>query len=180
MLAHKLHCCWNCSQHPLNRGYASNWPWRLSGVVFTRPPVQIISQDCSSRVPGLTVVAVVAAQILAWSNPRVYVPTKPTAAKTRPVSATGALVHLDVPQLLSLQCRQRGCKSVVPAASRRDFSSSSLVALPLGLSCGFSPTSVCVPPTGICSSGCPRAHAATQVGGGGGGDGWGMRACSGR
>ncbi|KAJ8781437.1 hypothetical protein J1605_007697 [Eschrichtius robustus] len=124
---------------------------------------EVISQDCSSRVPGPTVVAVEAAQILAWSNPRVYVPTKPTAAKARPVSATGALVHLDVPQLLSLQCRQRGCKSVVPAASRRDFSSSSLVALPLGLSCGFSPTSVCVPPTGICSSGCPRAHAATQA-----------------
>ena len=33
-----------------------------------------------------------AAQTLAWPNPQVYVPTKPTAAKARPVSAVGELV----------------------------------------------------------------------------------------
>ena len=39
----------------------------------------------------------------------------------------------------------------------KDFHSSSLVAPPLWLSCGFSPTSVCGPPTEVCSQGCPGA-----------------------
>ena len=37
------------------------------------------------------------------------------------------------------------------AAAERDFSSSSLVAQPLGLSFGFGPTSACAPPSGLCS-----------------------------
>ena len=47
------------------------------------------------------------------------------------------------------------------AAAQRDFHSSSLVALPLGLSFGFSPTSVCVPPSGICSL--PRWEGVKEV-----------------
>ena len=47
--AHKLHRHWNCSQPHLNREYAGSWPWCLSGIVSTRPPVQIHW----SQVPGL-------------------------------------------------------------------------------------------------------------------------------
>ena len=47
--AHRLHCGWHCSWPHLNHGYASNWPWCLSGIVFTRPPVLIHW----SQVPGL-------------------------------------------------------------------------------------------------------------------------------
>ena len=47
---------------------------------------------------------------------------------------------------------------------RRDFTSSSLVARALELSCGFSYTSVCEPPIDVCSQGCPRAQEPTLVG----------------
>ena len=40
---------------------------------------------------------------------------------------------------------------MVCSGKRRDFSSSSLVAQPLGLSFGFSPTSACGPSIGVCS-----------------------------
>ena len=93
-----------------------------------------------------------AAQTLAWSNIHMYMPVKSTAAKARPVSATGVLIHSDVPQALSLQSWQLGCKSM-NNITRRDFSSSSFVAQLLGLSCGFSPTSLCHPPTGVCCRG---------------------------
>lgn len=69
--------------------------------------------------------------------------TKPTDAKTRLISALGALIHSEVPQVLSLQSNTGG-KSVAPVTISRDFSSSSLVAQPLVLGCGFNPTSVCV------------------------------------
>ena len=46
---------------------------------------RVRSQDCSSRVPGPSVVAMKAAQILTWPSLCVYVPTKPTAAETSPV-----------------------------------------------------------------------------------------------
>ena len=49
VLAHRLHCCWHCSQLHLNCGHASSWPWCLSHVVFTRPPAQIHQNE----VPGL-------------------------------------------------------------------------------------------------------------------------------
>ena len=45
----------------------------------------------------------------------------------------------------------------------KDFHSSSLVAPLLGLSCGFSPTSACGPPTGVCSRACPRALRSAPV-----------------
>ena len=91
-------------------------------------------------------------QLRLWLGPTpcVYVPTKPTAAKARPVSAAGALICLDVLQALNLQSCQRGCKSVVHTAIRRDFSCSFIVARPLGLSCVFSPTSACGLPTHLC------------------------------
>ena len=116
---------------------------------------EVRSQDCSHHGSGPSVCAMGgAAQTLAWPNPCVYVPTKSTAAKVRPVLSAGAfIVCSDVLQVLSLQSRSQGCHSVVRAAARRDFSFSSLVAQPLGLSCGFSPTSSCGPPTGLCSQG---------------------------
>ena len=47
--------------------------------------------------------AMEAAQTLAWPHAHVYMPTEPTAAKARPVSAVGALVvHLVVPQVFWL------------------------------------------------------------------------------
>ena len=92
-----------------------------------------------------------------------YVPIKSTAAKARPVLAAGALVHSDVLYALSLQSQLRGCQCMICTAARRDFSFSSLVAWPLGLSCGFSPTSACGPPTGVCSQGCPGSHETTLV-----------------
>ena len=59
-------------------------------------------------------------------------------------------------------------------AAWRNFSFSSLVAWPLGLSCGFSPTSACGPPTGVCSQGFPGAHKSAPVRRGHkGGSSWG-------
>ena len=55
-----------------------------------------------------------AAQTLAWSNIRVYVLVKSTAAKARPVSAAGAFtVHSDILQVLSVQSQLLGSKSIV-------------------------------------------------------------------
>ena len=53
---------------------------------------EVRSQDCSNHGSGPTVGAMGAALSLAWPNPPVYVPTKSTAAKARPVLAVGALV----------------------------------------------------------------------------------------
>ena len=102
---------------------------------------EVRSRDCSSHSLGPTVGAMEAAQILAQPSSCVYMPTKPTAAKVRPVLAGGALVLLDVLQVLNLGSCQWGCDSTVHATVRRDFSSSFLVNQPLGLSCGFSPYS---------------------------------------
>lgn len=69
---------------------------------------EVRSLDCSNRAPGPAVGVTEEAQILAWSNPYVYLLTKPTSAKARPISAVGeltkpisakarAIPHLDVP-----------------------------------------------------------------------------------
>ena len=115
---------------------------------------EVRSQDCSSCASGPVVGAMGAAQTLAWPTPHVYVPTKPRAAKARPIPPAEALVLSHVSQALHLGSCQWRCN----AAARRAFSSSSLVTWPLGLSCGFSPSPACVPPTRVCSRGCPRAH----------------------
>ena len=111
---------------------------------------EVRSQDCSSHAPGHTVGGTEAAQTLAWPNPRVYMPT---AAKARPIPVAGALVLLDVSQVLNLGSHQRRSNSVVHAATRRDFSFPFLVTWPRGLSCSFISTSACVPPTIVCSRG---------------------------
>ena len=76
--------------------------------------IEVRSQDCSNHRSGLTMGAKGAAQTLAWSNIRVYVLVKSTAAKARPVSAAGAfIVHSDILQVLSVQSQLLGCKSIV-------------------------------------------------------------------
>ena len=54
-----------------------------------------------------------AAQTLAWPSSYIYMPTKLTAAKARPVSAAGALVLLDVSQVLNLGRHQWRYNSMV-------------------------------------------------------------------
>ena len=52
---------------------------------------------CSNHGSGPAVGTMEAAQTLAWPNPCMYLPTKSTVAKARPISATGAfIVHSDV------------------------------------------------------------------------------------
>ena len=73
---------------------------------------EVRSLDCSNHAPGPAVGVTKEAQILAWSNPYVYLLTKPTSAKARPIP------HLDVPQALTSQSQPQGCKSLVPTAAR--------------------------------------------------------------
>ena len=130
---------------------------------------EVSSQDCSSHAPGPAVGGTEATQTLAWPNTCVYMPTKPTAAKTRPDPAAGALVVLlDILQVLNLGSLLQSCNSIFPTAVRRYFSSSFLVTELLGRSCGFIPTSACVPPTRICSRGCwsTGVHQAGRIRGG--------------
>ena len=87
-------------------------------------------QGCSIHAPGPAMGAMESSQSLVWSNPHIYAPTKPTAAKARPLSAAGAFVCSDVPPVFNLHGQKCGCKSVVHAARRRGFSSSFLVSAP--------------------------------------------------
>ena len=73
---------------------------------------EVRSQDCSNHRSGLTMGAKGAAQTLAWSNIHVYVLVKSTAAKARPISDAGALIHSDILQVLSFQSQQQWCKSM--------------------------------------------------------------------
>lgn len=76
--------------------------------------------DCSNHGSGPAVGAMGAAQILAWPNSLMYMPTKSTVA--RPVLAAGALIVCsDVLQMPSLQ-------SQLCCVAMRYLSSSSLVA----------------------------------------------------
>ena len=54
--------------------------------------IEVRSWDGSTRGSGPTVGTMGAAQTLAWPNPRVYVPTKSTAATARLTLAAGALI----------------------------------------------------------------------------------------
>ena len=118
---------------------------------------EVMSQNCTNHGSGPIMDAMQAAQTLAWPNSHVYVPIKAIAGKARPVLAVGALiVRSDVLQALTLQSQSWGCKSAVCAAMRRDFNSSSLVAWPLGPSCGFSSTSACGPPQASAPESAPK------------------------
>ena len=58
---------------------------------------EVRSQDCSNHGSGSFMGATGAAWNLAWPNPLMYVPTKSTASKARPVLAVGTfIVHSDV------------------------------------------------------------------------------------
>ena len=86
-------------------------------------------------------------QTLTWPSSYVHMSTKPTATKARRIPAAGSLVTLsDVSQALNLGSGQQRYNSVVCAAMRIFFSSSSSVTGPLVLSCCCSLTSVCIPP----------------------------------
>ena len=90
----------------------------------------------------------------------VYVPTKSTAAtKVILVPVAAVLVLLEVFQGLNLGRLLQRCNFAFHAAIKRDFSFSSLVTWSLGLSCGFSPISACVLPTGFCSKACQSTQA---------------------
>ena len=84
----------------------------VSHVLFSpghlHQSTKVRSQDCSNHVLGLIMGAMEAAQILAWSSPHMYMLTKPTAAKARPVSAAAAFNHSAALQALSLQSQQWG------------------------------------------------------------------------
>ena len=98
-------------------------------------------------------------QLRPWLVPApcMHMPTKPTAAKGRPIPAAGApIVCLDVPQVLNSQSQWQRCKSVAHAAMGKDFSPVSQVTRPLGLSCGLSPASAHGQPAGVCSQSPPR------------------------
>lgn len=145
----RLHGCWCCLWPHLSCGCVDSQSRCLSGC-FQQTTVEIIevwSQHGSDHASGPAVE--VAHSGLA--NPCVSMSTKSAAAKARPVSVVGALVSSSVLKALKLQSRSLGCKSKVHATLRRDFSSSSLVAWPLGLSYRFSPICACGPPIGVCS-----------------------------
>ena len=73
-------------------------------------------------------------QILASSNPHMYIATKPIDAKARPLSAVGALIfHLDGPQYWIYKAVIGGV-NLICAARRRQFSSSFLVQYSWGWS----------------------------------------------
>lgn len=104
--AHRVHCWWCCSQPHLNYGFVCNWPWCLSGVVFTRWPMEINWSEYS------------ALQYLGfWAHCGIYGGSsdsglvqplhvhahKPTAAIDRTSSGVRAcVICLDVPSALNL------------------------------------------------------------------------------
>ena len=57
---------------------------------------EVRSQDCSNHGSGLIVGAMGEVQTLAWPNPNVYVPTKPTTAEARSILAVRTLISSDV------------------------------------------------------------------------------------
>ena len=73
--------------HRLYRGLACGWPV-VSQVLFSPGHQHRLteggSQHCSSHAPEPAVVAMEAAQTLAWPSPHVYLPPKPTALKPDP------------------------------------------------------------------------------------------------
>ena len=104
-------------------------PQCLSGIVFH----QATSVDQSKSglrtaiIMDLDLPGVCGGSSDSGPTPTCNVPTKSTAAKARPISATETLtVCLDGPQELNLHSWQQGCKFMVHAAMKRDLSSPSL------------------------------------------------------
>ena len=153
LLAVFLMC--NVGWAELEHSYWNNNPLNI-------PPLEMFICEMCSFLSPFTCCSVVPLNIHVYK-----------AAKARPISAAEALALLDVSQVLNLGICLKRCDSVVGAARRRTFSSSSLVALSKGLSCGLSPTSVYVPLTSVCSQDCPRAQAPNQEEGGKGRGGFG-------
>ena len=140
---------------------------RVPQVLFSQDhqyrSTKVWPQDHYVHVLWPTVEALEAAQILAWPGPHKHALTKSTAAKTRPISAAVAsIVHSDVLPVLNLQRGWWMYKSTAYAAVGRDFSPASLVTPPLGLSCGFHPTSTCRQLVDICSLGLWRQRLAQE------------------
>lgn len=134
-------------------------PRCLSGIVVH----QATSVDQSKSGPGtamlmdLDLPGVCGGSSDSGPTPTCNVPTKSTAAKARPISATETLtVCSAVPQELNSHSWQQGCKFMVHAAVKRDFSSPSL-------HCSWSSSVVSAPPLhvrrpqGLWSQSCPRA-----------------------
>lgn len=110
-----MHCCRRCPQPHLSHGHASDQPWCLSGFVLTRPAGPLSSGHRAAVVayPGPTVGVMETAQILARPSSCMHAPTKPTAAKVRPLLASGVpAVSLDVLHVLNSQSWWRRCNSV--------------------------------------------------------------------
>ena len=102
--------------------------WALFSLGHQCRSSEVRTRHCSIHAPGPTVGFIEAAQTPAWSNPHIYMPTNPTAAKVRLVSGTGALsVSSDVPPVWNLEGHQRRCKSVICTFGRRDFRTPSLI-----------------------------------------------------
>ena len=95
-------------------------------------------------------------------------------AKVQLVSAVGTLVHSDIPYMQGLPSQLQGFELQIVQLYGKVSHSSSFVAPPLGLSCGFSLISVCGLPTVLSSSGCPGAlgSALVRTGRGGGTAAW--------
>lgn len=111
-------------------------------------------QDFGGHTPRPSLGVVGAVQALAWPKSCLYVTIKPTETRTRSIPVAGTLTALlDVLQTLDLGSHQWRCNSLVCAVARSKLQVQLFfsVARPLGFSCGFSPTSVCVPSTRVCS-----------------------------
>ena len=64
---------------------------------------EVRTRHCTIHALGPAVGSMEASQTLAFSNPHMYMPTEPTAAKARPVSELGTLsVHSSVLPVLNL------------------------------------------------------------------------------
>ena len=92
-----------------------------------------------------------------------YLPPMSMVAKVQLVSAVGTLVHSDIPYMQGLPSQLQGFELQIVQLYGKVSHSSSFVAPPLGLSCGFSLISVCGLPTVLSSSGCPGALGSALV-----------------
>lgn len=117
-------------------------PWCLLGIVFHHATSvdQSKSGPRTGIIMDLDLLGVYGGSSDSGPTPTCNVPTKSTASKARPISATETpTVCLDGPQELNLHSWQQGCKFMVHAAMKRDLSSPSL-------HCSWSSSVVSAPP----------------------------------